>query len=276
MTSAWAHRWLWGRAGSVAEGFLVYFLGLSSMYILMAIAVDRYIAISKPLLGAKITKKMAVISCGMCFVGGFLWSVMPLMGWNEYTLEGAGISSSVVWESTDPSYTSFIYVIFFACLVLPLCVMFYSYYGVLNTLRSLNQNSVWDMNSRVAKKNLAIEKKMFKTAILIIGAFLFCWLPYAIVSFIAAFAGHHILPSFLATVPPIFAKTQGLASPIILVTRHKAFQRAFVVTFIVGRRRQLRRGGTLTPARMETLIRGVFRLSAKPWNRHATAQPQSL
>ncbi|GFR85407.1 hypothetical protein ElyMa_006027600 [Elysia marginata] len=42
MTSAWAHRWLWGRAGSIAEGFLVYFLGLSSMYILMAIAVDSF------------------------------------------------------------------------------------------------------------------------------------------------------------------------------------------------------------------------------------------
>ena len=62
MTSAWAHRWLWGDL-YIFEGFLVYFLGLSSMYILMAIAVDRYIAISKPLLGAKITKKIAVISC---------------------------------------------------------------------------------------------------------------------------------------------------------------------------------------------------------------------
>ncbi|RUS84727.1 hypothetical protein EGW08_007514, partial [Elysia chlorotica] len=136
MTSAWAHRWLWGRAVSVLEGFLVYFLGLSSMYILMAIAVDRYIAISKPLLGAKITKKMAVLSCAMCFVGGFLWSALPLMGWNEYTLEGAGISSSVVWESTDPSYTSYIYAIFFACLVLPLVVMFYAYHGVLRTVSS--------------------------------------------------------------------------------------------------------------------------------------------
>ncbi|GFO42778.1 melanopsin [Plakobranchus ocellatus] len=63
MTSAWAHRWLWGDATAAFEGFLVYFLGLSSMYILMAIAVDRYIAISKPLLGAKITKRMAVVSC---------------------------------------------------------------------------------------------------------------------------------------------------------------------------------------------------------------------
>ncbi|GFO42775.1 rhodopsin [Plakobranchus ocellatus] len=81
--------------------------------------------------------------------------------------------------------------------------------------------------------------------------FLLCWLPYAIVSFVAAFAGHEIIPSLLATVPPIFAKTQGLASPIILVTRHKAFQRAFIVTFVVGRRRKIRRGGTLTPARME-------------------------
>lgn len=217
MTSAWAHRWLWGDAMAVGEGFLVYFLGLSSMYILMAIAVDRYIAISKPLLGAKITKKTAMISCGLCYLGGFLWSALPLIGWNKYQLEGAGISSSVVWESREPSYTSYIYTIFFTCLVIPLCVMTYSYYGVLRTLRTLNQNSVWDMNSRVAKKNLAIERKMFKTTVLILAAFLLCWLPYAIVSFVAAFAGHHVLPALLATVPPIFAKTQGLFDPIIYI-----------------------------------------------------------
>ncbi|GFO42776.1 melanopsin [Plakobranchus ocellatus] len=104
----------------------------------------------------------------LCYGGGLLWSIFPLLGWNEYALEGAGISSSVVWESTDPAFTSYIYAIFFFCLVLPLSVMLYSYYGVLATLRSLNENSVWDMNSRVAKKNLAIERKMFKTAVLII------------------------------------------------------------------------------------------------------------
>ncbi|XP_012938994.2 pinopsin-like [Aplysia californica] len=221
MTSAYAHHWLWGELGCDIEAFIVYFLGLSSMYVLMAISFDRYIAISRPLLGTKITKKVAVISCGACYLLGFLWSIFPAFGWNEFTLEGAGISCSVNWENPSPVYTSYIYAIFFFCFVIPVGVMMYSYYGIIATLRSLNKSSVWDMDSRVARRNLAIERKMMKTACLIVLAFWVCWLPYTIVSFVAAFLGGDTIPVFLATIPPVIAKCQGLLNPIIYVATNK-------------------------------------------------------
>lgn len=64
LSSAWSRRWIWGDTMCDLEAFTVYFLGMSSMYIIMAIAFDRYIAITKPLLGSKITKDAAYISCG--------------------------------------------------------------------------------------------------------------------------------------------------------------------------------------------------------------------
>ncbi|XP_059157588.1 pinopsin-like [Physella acuta] len=226
MTSAWSHRWIWGATMCDIEAFIVYFLGLASMYVLMAIAFDRYIAISKPLMGAKITKTLAYISCAGCYFLGFVWAIPPAFGWNEFDLEGAGISCSVVWENPDPVYTSYIWAIFFACFVIPLGIMIYSYWGVLATLRSLNKNSVWDMNSRVAKKNLAIEKKMFKTAVLIVASFWACWMPYTIVSFIVAFAGSDIIPPLFSTIPPVIAKCQGLLDPIIYVATNKQMRTA--------------------------------------------------
>jgi hypothetical protein len=45
-------------------GFAVYFLGLSSMYMMAAIAVDRYIVIAKPFLGARLTNKVHLIILG--------------------------------------------------------------------------------------------------------------------------------------------------------------------------------------------------------------------
>nr|BDI63178.1 xenopsin 2 [Peronia verruculata] len=226
LSSAWAREWIWGDAICDVEGFIVYFLGMASMYILMAIAFDRYIAISKPLLGTKITKTVALVSCSGCYFLGFLWAILPAFGWNEYQLEGAGISCSVVWESSDPVYMSYIFTIFVFCLIIPLGVMFYSYWGVLGTLRGLNKNSVWDMNSRVAKKNLAIERKMLKTAVLIVASFLGCWMPYAVVSFVAAFFGHTLIPPLLATVPPVIAKCQGLIDPIVYVATNKQMRTA--------------------------------------------------
>jgi hypothetical protein len=59
---------------------------------------------------------------------------MPLMGWNEYVLEGAGVSCSIIWESKVPAYTAFVIVIFFFCFLLPLLIMAFSYVNVYLTV----------------------------------------------------------------------------------------------------------------------------------------------
>ena len=69
-----------------------------------------------------------------CWAWGFLWAVLPVLGWNEYRLEGAGISCSVVWESALPSYTVYIFAIFFVCLVFPVSVMTFCYFHVFSTV----------------------------------------------------------------------------------------------------------------------------------------------
>lgn len=135
MTSAWNRKWLYGEAGCFFEGFLVYFLGMASMYLLCAISMDRYIVIAKPLLSPNITPRVAGAAIALCWLGGFLWAGLPLVGWNEYTLEGARISCSVVWETTNLNYSSYIWAIFFFCLVLPLGIMGFSYYYVFMTVR---------------------------------------------------------------------------------------------------------------------------------------------
>ncbi|KAK7496631.1 hypothetical protein BaRGS_00012038 [Batillaria attramentaria] len=226
MTSAWKGRWIWGFPTCVAEGFLVYLLGLTSMYILAAISLDRYVVIAKPLLSHKITHRVAGIAVGGCWAGGAVWSVMPLLGWNEYVMEGAGLSCSVVWESRDPVYSSYIFTIFVFCLCLPLTVMVFSYYNVFMTIRSMSRNQIWGQNSRIAKKNLKIEKKMVRTIAFMLAGFLCCWLPYAIFSLIVVFKGSGAVSPELATYPAILAKSQGLINPIVYVATNKQFRLA--------------------------------------------------
>ncbi|XP_076469691.1 pinopsin-like [Babylonia areolata] len=224
MTSSWNGRWLYGRLGCIIEGFMVYFLGMTSLYLLCAISVDRYVVIAKPLLGAKINHKVAFVAILACWLGGFLWAFLPLVGWNEYVLEGAGISCSVVWESTNASYTSYIITIFFTCLVIPLGFIIFSYYGVYMTIRSMSRNQNWDKNSRIAKKNMKVEKKMAKTIAVMLVGYLGCWMPYTIFSFIVVFRGSGVVAPELATYPAIFAKSQGLWDPLLYVLSNKQFR----------------------------------------------------
>ncbi|XP_025107397.1 visual pigment-like receptor peropsin isoform X2 [Pomacea canaliculata] len=207
LSSAWRGGWLYGHAGCTFEGFLVYLLGMTSMYSLAAISLDRYIVIAKPLLGPRITPRVAGGSIALCWLGGFLWAALPLVGWNEYRLEGGGISCSVVWESTSTLYTSYIWAIFFFCFLLPVGVMFFSYYHIFMTIRVVSRNQTWDKNSRIARRNQKVEKKMAKT--------------------IAAMLGSGSISAELATYPAIIAKSQGVLNPIIYVASNKQFRQAF-------------------------------------------------
>lgn len=134
MSSNLANRWLWGSSGCTYEGFVVFFLGLTQMYVLCAISVNRYIVIAKPLYKANITNRVAFVSILSCWFGGLFWAIMPVFGWNRYDKEAQGTSCTIVWQSGELSVKSYTITIFFMCLVFPLSVMIYCYYGIFMTV----------------------------------------------------------------------------------------------------------------------------------------------
>ncbi|OWF48091.1 Visual pigment-like receptor peropsin [Mizuhopecten yessoensis] len=216
--SSFAHRWLWGHTGCVFEGFMVYFLGLTSLYLLCAISVDRYIVIALPLKIALVTKRAATLTIVACYGLGFFWAMLPLVGWNSYQLEGLMTSCSVVWNTSNPKDYSYNVVIFFTCLIFPIGVMVYCYYHVYMT---------WDTSSRIAKRNLEVERKISRTILVMIGVFIGSWTPYSIVSFWAAFGVASDIPVAVAGVPPYIAKTASVWNPIIYICTNKQFRRSF-------------------------------------------------
>ncbi|XP_052777205.1 visual pigment-like receptor peropsin [Mya arenaria] len=226
-TSALNGGWFAGEFFCYWEGFIVYFLGLSQMYLIMAVSVDRYIVIAKPLLSSKITKKVAVISMAVCFVVSLLWALMPFLGFSSYGLEAPGVFCGLHWEDQSFNNTSFIIAIFILCFFVPLGVMIYSYYHVFMTVRTVNKNMVWDMNSRMARKNLKLEKRMLKTCVIMCGVFFAVWTPYAVVSMIQAFGDPDSIPLFVMELPSAAAKSQMVWNPIIYVATNKKFRIAF-------------------------------------------------
>ncbi|KAK3789667.1 hypothetical protein RRG08_017356 [Elysia crispata] len=116
------------------DAFAVYFLGLTSLYLLAAISVDRYLVIVKPYSDLVVTQRSANLAVLVCVILGFFWALMPLIGWNEYTLEGIGIACSVTWYRQDAGYKSYIVFVFIFCFILPLCVMLFCYLKIARTV----------------------------------------------------------------------------------------------------------------------------------------------
>jgi hypothetical protein len=132
--SAFNGQWAFSKAICVLSGFIVYFLGLTQLYLLVAISVDRYIVITKPLQSALITKRVAVLSCIGCYVGGFFWAVLPLAGWSQYGLEAPGVFCGLDIENTQFSYSL---TIFFTCFLFPFIIMCFCYYRIYSTVRTI-------------------------------------------------------------------------------------------------------------------------------------------
>ncbi|KAK3090880.1 hypothetical protein FSP39_015436 [Pinctada imbricata] len=227
MAASFQKYWTFGKIMCDLEAFLVYFLGLTNMYTLCAISLDRYIVIALPLHASKITNRVAVISVLLCWIWGLFWASTPLLGWSYYHLEAAHTSCAIVWESDDPAIFSYNMTIFFVCYAFPVGVMLFAYFNVYMTIKNVARNNVWDLTSRIARKNLAIEKKMFKTILIMVGLFLLAWTPYAVVSFWATVVGSGGIPILIQTIPAIAAKSSSVANPFVYVATNKQFRKGF-------------------------------------------------
>ncbi|KAH3787289.1 hypothetical protein DPMN_165410 [Dreissena polymorpha] len=127
--------WFAGDAACIFAGFVVYLFGLSQLYLLLAVSVDRYIVITKPRLTPKITTKVACASVAGCFGLALVWAVCPLIGWSSYGLEASGVFCGLNWNDLSVSNTSYVITIKIFCFFVPLGIMIFCYYHVFMTVR---------------------------------------------------------------------------------------------------------------------------------------------
>ncbi|KAH9492431.1 hypothetical protein Btru_051090 [Bulinus truncatus] len=206
------------------DAFTVYFLSCTSIYLLAAISVDRYVIIVKPVSSLVITQKTAMLAIAICFFFGFFWSLMPLVGWNEYSHEGIGVACSVTWDRPDLRYNSFIIALFLACFLTPFLVMTFCYLSIVFTVRKIFRGGVM----KNLKRHYTIECQMIKTVILMIVLFAVSWLPYAIVSFSIAFGSPFNISRLTETIPALIAKSSCIWNPIVYVAMNSHFRAGFL------------------------------------------------
>jgi c-opsin len=131
---------------------------------------------------------------------------------------------------------SYIFYMFTFGLIVPMIVIFVSYFNILravrkvkseiNKKRAIGQNSSNDRRRRLLRKQLsfqsdAAEKRSTMMVAVMIGAFLIAWTPYSILALVETFSDNNVTSSVVsispvvATVPSLFAKTSSVLNPII-------------------------------------------------------------
>ncbi|KAM9132613.1 melanopsin [Pangshura tecta] len=231
-TTSLHKHWIFGKKGCELYAFCGALFGITSMITLMAIALDRYFVITRPLASiVVISKKKALIILLGVWLYSLAWSIPPFFGWSAYVPEGLLTSCSWDYMTFTPSVRAYTMLLFCFVFFIPLIAIIYSYVFIFKAIKNTNeavQNIGSDANkvSQRQYQKMKNEWKMAKIALIVILLYVISWSPYSVVALVA-FAGYsHLLTPFMNTVPAVIAKTSAIHNPIIYAITHPKYRMA--------------------------------------------------
>lgn len=153
--------------GCKAYGFLSGISGTSSILTLAAVAIDRYLVISRPLdLMNKPTRCRAYTTICIIWLYSATFASMPLLGVGKYVPEGFLTSCSFDYVSEASSTRAFIFSFFVAAWLCPLSVIAFCYIAIVRAVYNVRQNvtaSLADHQDQNAPTNTTTGKQNSKT-----------------------------------------------------------------------------------------------------------------
>ncbi|KAJ8261478.1 hypothetical protein COCON_G00172010 [Conger conger] len=183
--------WVFGELGCKLYAFCGALFGITSMINLLAISIDRYIVITKPLQALQWTsKRRTSLVILLVWLYSLAWSLAPLLGWSSYIPEG--LLTSCTWDYVTSTASNKSYTLMLCCFVffIPLGIISYCYLFMFLAIRRASKE-VEDLGGHVRKSTLIqqqsirTEWKLAKLAFVVIVVFVLSWAPYASVTLIA-------------------------------------------------------------------------------------------
>ncbi|KAM7368995.1 hypothetical protein PAMP_013295 [Pampus punctatissimus] len=222
--------WIFGETGCKMYAFCGALFGITSMINLLAISVDRYIVITKPLQTVQWTsKRRTSFIIALVWLYSLAWSLAPLLGWSSYIPEG--LMTSCTWDYVTSTPANKSYTLMLCCFVffIPLAIISYCYLYMFLAIRHASRD-VAKLGSQVRKSTLIqqqsikTEWKLAKIAFVVIIVFVLSWSPYACVTLIAWAGYGSILNPYSKAVPAVIAKASAIYNPFIYAIIHSKYR----------------------------------------------------
>ncbi|XP_029625049.1 adenosine receptor A2b [Salmo trutta] len=221
----------------------VLVLTQSSIFSLLAIAVDRYIAIKCPLrYNSLVTSGRAKGIIAVCWVLSVGIGLTPMLGWNR-GVNGTN-SSSCPEGMTECLFEGvvtleyMVYFNFFGCVLVPLLAMLVIYARIFMAAR--HQLRLMDLklahmhapgacsSSTSSRSTLQKEVHAAKSLAIIVGLFALCWLPLHIINCFNLFCQDCGRPHvWVMNIAIILSHANSVVNPFIYAYRIREFRHTF-------------------------------------------------
>ncbi|TRY87972.1 hypothetical protein DNTS_012961 [Danionella cerebrum] len=235
-------------AVTISTGFCSHFHGClfiacfvlvltqSSIFSLLAIAVDRYIAIKIPLrYNSLVTGGRAKGIIAVCWILSVVIGLTPMLGWNRRV--AAGTNSSCPNGMTECLFEGvvtmgyMVYFNFFGCVLIPLFAMLAIYARIFmaarRQLRQMEQKLV-HLNGHASRSTLQKEVHAAKSLAIIVGLFAICWLPLHIINCFTLFCPLcDRAQDWVMYLAIILSHANSVVNPFIYAYRIRDFRHTF-------------------------------------------------
>jgi len=222
-------RWVFGERACELYAFCGALFGITSMMTLTAIAVDRWLAITRPLVlvGGGSHRRVYVVVVGL-WLYSLGWSLPPFFGWSAYVPEGLQTSCSWDYMSFTAVVRTYTILLFVFVFFFPLALIASCYFAIFRAVRRAGQE-VEKLNcgeTNKAYERLRSEWRMAKVALGVILLFIVSWSPYSAVALTATAGYAHLLTPYMNSVPAVIAKASAIHNPIIYAITHPKYRAA--------------------------------------------------
>ncbi|RLU26993.1 hypothetical protein DMN91_000792 [Ooceraea biroi] len=213
--------WVLGPLFCELYGMLGSLFGCGSIWTMTMIAFDRYNVIVKGLSIKPMTVNGALLRVLGIWLFSLAWTIAPMFGWNRYVPEGNMTACGTDYLNKDTLSRSYILVYSFFCYFLPLFLIIYSYFFIIQAVAAHEKN----MREQAKKMNVAslrstdnqntsAECKLAKVALMTISLWFMAWTPYLVINYAGIFETIKITPLFTIW-GSVFAKANAVYNPIV-------------------------------------------------------------
>ncbi|TRY94573.1 hypothetical protein DNTS_024129 [Danionella cerebrum] len=209
-----------GRAGCNLEGLFATLGGEIALWSLVVLAVERWVVVCKPFAKFRFSQLHATFGVTISWLMACTCALPPLLGWSRYIPEGLQCSCGVDYYTLNPETEneSFVIYMFLVHFSIPLLIISFCYGRLLCTVK------VAAAQQQESETTQRAQREVTRMVILMVIAFLICWVPYASVAwYIFTHQGSHFSPIFM-TIPAFFAKSSALYNPLIYILMNKQFR----------------------------------------------------